>query len=161
MPLLHRRISRVLGYLAIGGIIGPYGLGLLAEESPLIAFVVISDLEGVRALAELGVVFLLFTIGLELSFGRLWAMRRLVFGLGNAQILVTGAVIGAIAFAWGNTPSAAMVLGACLALSSTAIVTQLLVESRRPAIRQPWDRVERSFRLLRPSIFNGRVAPAA
>lgn len=131
VPLLQRRISPVLGYLLIGGLIGPYGLGLLADESPLIALLVISELEGVRALVELGVVFLLFTIGLELSFARLWTMRRLVFGLGSAQILVTGTAIGLIAFAWGNPPGTAVVLGACLALSSTAIVTQLLVESRR------------------------------
>ncbi|MFN3389458.1 MAG: cation:proton antiporter [Allosphingosinicella sp.] len=131
VPLLQRRISPVLGYLLIGGLIGPFGLGLLAGESRLVGLLVISDLDGVRALAELGVIFLLFTIGLELSFAKLWTMRRFVFGLGTAQILVTGTLIGLIASAWGNPPAAAIVLGACLALSSTAIVTQLLVESRR------------------------------
>ena len=69
--MLQRRMSPVLGYLLIGGLIGPYGLGLLADESPLVASLVISEIDGVRALAELGVVFLLFTIGLELSFTRL------------------------------------------------------------------------------------------
>jgi CPA2 family monovalent cation:H+ antiporter-2 len=133
VPLLQRRISPVLGYLLLGGLIGPFGLGLLAGESPLVGKLVITELEGVRALAELGVVFLLFTIGLELSFGRLWGMRRLVFGLGSAQILVTGTLIGIVAYGWGNRPAAAAVLGACLALSSTAIVTQLLVEGRRLA----------------------------
>lgn len=131
VPLLQRRISPVLGYLLIGGLVGPYGLGLLADKNPLVGFLVISELDGVRALAELGVVFLLFTIGLELSFGRLWTMRRLVFGLGTAQILLTGTAIGLIAFAWGNPVGIAVMLGACLALSSTAIVTQLLMESRR------------------------------
>lgn len=131
VPLLQRRMSPVLGYLLIGGLIGPFGLGLLVADSPLIASLVISDLDGVTALAELGVVFLLFTIGLELSFGRLWSMRQLVFGLGTAQIVITAAAIGLIAFFWGNAPGVAVVLGACLALSSTAIVTQLLVESRR------------------------------
>lgn len=131
VPLLQRRMSAVLGYLILGGLIGPFGLGLLAERHPLLDQLVITELEGVRALAELGVVFLLFTIGLELSFERLWGMRRLVFGLGSAQIIVTGSVIAAVALAWGNSPTAALVLGACLALSSTAIVTQLLVEGRR------------------------------
>ncbi len=131
VPLLQRRMSSVLGYLVLGAIIGPFGLGLLAEEFPILQMVVITELDGVRALAELGIVFLLFTIGLELSFERVWGMRRLVFGLGSAQIVVTACVIALIAFAWGNSPTAALVLGACLALSSTAIVTQLLVESRR------------------------------
>ncbi|WP_417318544.1 monovalent cation:proton antiporter-2 (CPA2) family protein [Erythrobacter aureus] len=131
VPLLQRRVSPVLGYLLIGGLIGPYGLGLLAEAFPLAAFLVIDDLDGVRALAEIGVVFLLFAIGLELSLDRLWAMRRLVFGLGSAQILLTGVVIGGVAYAWGNSGPAALVLGACLALSSTAIVMQLLIEKSR------------------------------
>ncbi|MEQ8228703.1 MAG: monovalent cation:proton antiporter-2 (CPA2) family protein [Rhodospirillales bacterium] len=132
VPLFHRiKISPVLGYLVVGGIIGPFGLGLLADEFPPLAHVVISDLEGVKALAELGVVFLLFTIGLELSLERLWAMRRLVFGLGSLQILITGAVIGVIAHAFGNPIPTSIVLGACLALSSTAIVMQLLMQGRR------------------------------
>jgi CPA2 family monovalent cation:H+ antiporter-2 len=117
VPLLQRlRASPVLGYLAVGVVIGPFGLGL------------VEDLEGVRTLAQLGVVFLLFTIGLDLSLERLWTMRHYVFGLGAAQVLVTGTVISAIAWAWGNTAQASLVLGACLALSSTAIVAQLLIE---------------------------------
>ena len=132
VPLFHRiKVSPVLGYLVVGGVIGPYGLGLWADDIPALAHVVISDLEGVKALAELGVVFLLFTIGLELSLERLWAMRRLVFGLGSLQILITGAVIGTIAHAFGNSLAASIVLGACLALSSTAIVMQLLMQGRR------------------------------
>ncbi|MEQ8805266.1 MAG: monovalent cation:proton antiporter-2 (CPA2) family protein [Rhodospirillales bacterium] len=132
VPLFHRiRISPVLGYLVVGGAIGPFGLGLLADDYPVLSHVVISDIAGVQALAELGVVFLLFTIGLELSLERLWAMRRLVFGLGSLQILVTGAIIGAVAFGFGNSAPASIVLGACLALSSTAIVMQLLMEGRR------------------------------
>ncbi|MGV3554807.1 MAG: cation:proton antiporter [Croceibacterium sp.] len=140
VPLLQRRMSSVLGYLVLGAIIGPFGLGLLAEEFPILQMVVITELDGVRALAELGIVFLLFTIGLELSFERVWGMRRLVFGLGSAQIVVTACVIALIAFAWGNSPTAALVLGACLALSSTAIVTQLLVEryGNGPRLRLDW-----------------------
>jgi monovalent cation:proton antiporter-2 (CPA2) family protein len=132
VPLFHRlRISPVLGYLIVGGIIGPYGLGLFADALPVLSYAVISDLAGVQALAELGVIFLLFMIGLELSLDRLWAMRRLVFGLGSLQILITGAIIGLIAWEFGNSVPASIVLGACLALSSTAIVMQLLMQSRR------------------------------
>lgn len=85
-----------------------------------------------KALAELGFIFLLFMIGLELSFERLWAMPRLVFGLGSLQVLITATIIGVIAFRFGNSVSASIVLGACFALSSTAIVMQLLMEGRRP-----------------------------
>ncbi|MGP9820169.1 cation:proton antiporter domain-containing protein [Salinarimonas sp. NSM] len=132
VPLFHRmRVSPVLGYLVVGGVIGPFGLGLLAADFPLLHWVVIDDLAGVQALAELGVIFLLFVIGLELSLERLWAMRRLVFGLGSAQILITGTIIGVIAWEFGNSIPASIVLGACLALSSTAIVMQLLMQRRR------------------------------
>lgn len=132
VPVFHRlRISPVLGYLIVGGIIGPFGLGLWIGDVPVLSYAVIRDIEGVRALAELGVVFLLFMIGLELSLDRLWAMRRLVFGLGSLQIFVTGTVIGALAWAFGNPPSVAIVLGACLALSSTAIVMQILMQGHR------------------------------
>ena len=124
VPLCHRlRISPVLGYLAAGVIIGPFGLR------------VVDDAEGIQVLAGLGIVFLLFAIGLELSLERLWAMRRLVFGLGLAQVLVTGAVIAAIAKAWGNSSQVAIVLGGALALSSTAVVSQLLVERKQIASR--------------------------
>ncbi len=117
VPIFHRlRASPILGYLAIGVAIGPHGFALIA------------DVESVAPLAELGVVFLLFTIGLELPLRRLWAMRRLVFGLGSAQVLTGALVIGAIAYAWGNSLNASIILGLCLALSSTAIVVQLLAE---------------------------------
>jgi CPA2 family monovalent cation:H+ antiporter-2 len=106
---------------------------MLAENWPWIGVATITDLAGVRALAELGVIFLLFMIGLELSIERLWAMRRLVFGLGSLQVIVTGIAIGLIAWGFGNSPAASIVLGACLALSSTAIVMQLLFEQRRLA----------------------------
>ncbi len=91
----------------------------------------ITDVAGVKPLAELGVIFLLFVIGLELSFERLWAMRRLVFGLGSLQVAISALIIGAIAWGWGHAPRVAIILGMCLALSSTAIVMQLLMEGRR------------------------------
>lgn len=132
VPIFHRlRISPVLGYLIVGAIIGPFGLGLLAVDIPWLSYAVISDLQGVQVLAELGIIFLLFMIGLELSLDRLWSMRRLVFGLGSLQIVLTAAIIAFIAWEFGNSPAASMVLGACLALSSTAIVMELLMQSRR------------------------------
>jgi CPA2 family monovalent cation:H+ antiporter-2 len=120
-----------LSFLLIGLAVGPHGLARFAEQYPWLQLFLITDVAGVRALAELGVVFLLFMIGLELSVERLWGMRRLVFGMGSAQILVTGLVIGAIAWAFGNSVEASVVLGSCLALSSTAVVIQLLMEQGR------------------------------
>ncbi|HRP98471.1 MAG TPA: monovalent cation:proton antiporter-2 (CPA2) family protein [Rhodocyclaceae bacterium] len=147
VPLFHRfRVSPVLGYLIIGGIVGPFGLGLFVEHLPWLGYATISDLAGVQALAELGVIFLLFMIGLELSLDRLWAMRKLVFGLGSLQILVTAAVIGLVAWEFGNSPAASTVLGACLALSSTAIVMQLLTERR--ALASPLGRSSFSILLM-------------
>ena len=132
VPLVRRlSVSPVLGFLVIGLVIGPHGAARFADTFPWLSYIVITDLEGVRPLAELGVVFLLFMIGLELSLDRLWAMRRRVFGLGGAQIVVTGVVIAAIASLFDNPLSIAVVLGASFALSSTAIVMQLLAENRR------------------------------
>lgn len=132
VPLMHRlRVSPVLGYLAIGFLIGPFGVALLTDDIGFLRHAVIRDVEGLKVWAELGITFLLFMIGLELSLDRLWAMRRLVFGLGAAQVVFTGLAIGAVAWAWGNSPEVAVILGACLALSSTAIVMQLLAESNR------------------------------
>lgn len=132
IPLMKRvRMSSVLGFLLIGLVIGPYGLARLAEDFPWLNYLLITDVDGVKALAELGVIFLLFMIGLELSFERLWGMRRLVFGMGSAQIIATAIVIGAIAWYFGNSMEASVLLGGCLALSSTAIVMQLLMEQGR------------------------------
>lgn len=129
VPLLQRlRLSPVLGYLLVGALIGPFGLGLLAEHQPWLEQLVISDVDGVRQLAELGVIFLLFLIGLELSPARLWSLRRLVFGMGSLQILITTGAIYAVTRLLGLDPVAALILGTCLALSSTAIVMQLLHE---------------------------------
>ncbi|MBP7062895.1 cation:proton antiporter [Ferrovibrio sp.] len=134
VPLFHRwRVSPVLGFLFAGILIGPQGFGRLAETWPWLLHISITDHAAVQGLAEFGVIFLLFVIGLELSLGRLWAMRRLVFGLGLAQVLLTAGAIGAVAWGFGNPPGVAVLLGACLALSSTAIGMQLLAESRRQA----------------------------
>jgi monovalent cation:proton antiporter-2 (CPA2) family protein len=134
VPVFHRlRVSPVLGFLLAGLAIGPYGLARFADLLPALQYVTIQDIDGVRLIAEFGVMFLLFTIGLELSLDRLWQLRRLVFGLGLSQVLLSAAAIAAIAMMFGNTLPAAIVLGSCLALSSTAMVMQLLQETRRSA----------------------------
>ena len=132
IPVVKRlNVSPVLGFLLIGIAIGPYGLARFVADVPWLSYLLITDTEGVAALAELGVVFLLFMIGLELSLERLWGMRRLVLGMGTTQILVTAFAIGGIAWAFGNPVDASVLLGGCLALSSTAVVIQLLVEKGR------------------------------
>ena len=132
VPLLHRlKFSPVLGYLFCGLLVGPYGIGLLVGQSALAEYIAITDMVWVHAVAEFGVMLLLFTIGLELSFSRLWAMRRLVLGLGSLQILLTAAIIGWLALMFDNSLETSVLLGACLALSSTAIVMQLLREQHR------------------------------
>ena len=90
IPLLQRlRINQVLGFLAVGTVAGPYGLGLLADRYPVMSIFTFPSGEGVSMLAELGVLFLMFMIGLELSAARLWAMRRWVFGAGTAQVILS------------------------------------------------------------------------
>ncbi|CAG7908777.1 hypothetical protein IGI04_039157 [Brassica rapa subsp. trilocularis] len=109
--------SPVLGYLAAGILIGPYGISI------------IRNVHATKAIAEFGVVFLLFNIGLELSVERLSSMKKYVFGLGSAQVLVTAAVVGLIAhYVAGQAGPAAIVIGNGLALSSTAVVLQVLQE---------------------------------
>jgi monovalent cation:proton antiporter-2 (CPA2) family protein len=117
VPLTRRAgFGSVLGYLLAGIVIGPAGLRL------------VTDVEQIANVASLGVIMLLFLIGLELRPQRLWVMRRAVFGLGSAQVLVTGAVIAALAHLTGVAWDGAAVLGAGLAMSSTAIVLPLLAE---------------------------------
>lgn len=131
IPLLQRlRINQVLGFLAVGTALGPHGLGLWAERWPGLSWLTFARAEGVSALAELGVLFLMFLIGLDLSAQRLWGLRRWVFGAGSAQIVLTAVAIGTAAWAFHNGATAALVLGLVLSLSSTAVVVQLLSERR-------------------------------
>jgi len=132
VPLLRRAgVSPVLGYLGAGAVLGPLALGSFIGDYPLLYWFTVIDAKSVTAIAELGVVFLLFLIGLELSFDRLKAMRRLVLGLGGLQLAISFVVISLIALAFGLTPQIAAVLAACLALSSTAIVLELLAQQER------------------------------
>jgi CPA2 family monovalent cation:H+ antiporter-2 len=133
VPLLRRfGISPILGYLAAGALLGPLGLGTFRGELPFLYWLTIVDAASVSRFAELGVVFLLFLIGLELSLQRLITMRRLVFGLGSLQVLTGAVVIGGL-MAWGSgrDPATAIILGACLSLSSTAIVLEILAHQGR------------------------------
>jgi len=113
------RLSSILGYIAAGLIIGPWGLNL------------IGDIGNITRVSEFGVVLLLFVIGLELQPTRLWVMRRLVFGLGTAQVLVCTLALAALAYALGQTPVAAAVVGFGLSLSSTPLVLQVLAERKQ------------------------------
>ncbi|MFD2174957.1 cation:proton antiporter [Rhodobacter lacus] len=132
LPLMTRfRVSPVVGFLVAGLLLGPNSAGRLTEYLPFLGWFTISSQEAVDQLAELGVAFLLFNIGLELSLDRLWTMRRVVFGLGMAQVVLTTVAIALTAWVFGNPIDASLVIGACLALSSTAIVLQLLAEQRR------------------------------
>jgi CPA2 family monovalent cation:H+ antiporter-2 len=130
-PLFVRlRVSPVLGYVLAGALLGPSGLGRLAGRAPWLEGVLLTDIEAIGRLAEFGVVTLMFTIGLELSFERLKSLRRLVFGLGPAQVLAATALIAGAAALAGQRPVAAIVFGAALSLSSTAMVVPALAEAK-------------------------------
>ena len=132
VPILSRLgFSPVLGYLAAGALLGPLGLGSLIQSFPLLYWFTVGDYSDVAGIAELGIVFLLFLIGLELSLPRLLTMRRLVFGVGGLQILLTTALLAAAAAYFGKTLPEAIILGASLSLSSTAIVLELLSKQER------------------------------
>ncbi|HHJ80565.1 MAG TPA: potassium transporter [Candidatus Tenderia electrophaga] len=113
---LHFKLPPILGYLAIGVMLGPYG------------FAVVSDTDHTRALAEFGVVFLLFTIGLEFSLSNLVHMRGAVLGLGGAQVIGTTAIVTIIATYMGMNLESALVLGGIVAMSSTALVIKQLTD---------------------------------
>jgi monovalent cation:H+ antiporter-2, CPA2 family len=132
VPILSRLgFSPVLGYLAAGALLGPLGLGSLIQSFPLLYWFTVGDYSDVAGIAELGIVFLLFLIGLELSLPRLLTMRRLVFGVGGLQISLTTALLAAAAAYSGKTLPEAIILGASLSLSSTAIVLELLSKQER------------------------------
>lgn len=132
VPLFNRfKISPVLGFLAAGVLLGPQGLARLADTLPWLSWLTISDAAQIRSLSELGVAFLLFMIGLELSWERLKAMRRLVFGLGLAQVATCTVALGAVFMLMGQSLVASAVLGMGLALSSTAVVMPVMAERGR------------------------------
>lgn len=132
VPAFHRlKISPIFGFMLMGALLGPDGFARLAAAIPWLSYVTITEREQFEHVAELGVVFLLFMIGLELSFERLKTMRKLVFGMGSVKLgLCAAALAGGILLA-GWSAREALIVGSCLALSSTALVVQVLAEQKR------------------------------
>ncbi len=120
------RISPVIGFILVGLLVGPAGLGAMAAQLPWLNYITISNPDAVEPFAEFGIILLLFAIGLELSFRRLWTMRRLVFGVGAAELLVAALLIGLTLHLIGQSLSGSVALGLALALSSTALVLPLV-----------------------------------
>ncbi len=120
------RISPVIGFILIGLLAGPAGLGSMTGQFPWLNHITISNPEAIEPFAEFGIILLLFSIGLELSFRRLWTMRRLVFGVGAAELLLSALIIGGGLHMLGQGLSGSLALGLALALSSTALVLPLV-----------------------------------
>ena len=129
IPVLrYLKISPILGYLFFGLMIGPHVLGQFVEPSSFLSYLTVTDHHLIHVLAELGIAFLLFMIGLELTFSRLWQLRRMVLGLGLLQIVITGFLIFFVALEFGNYVATSILVGAAFALSSTALVIHFLTE---------------------------------
>src|SRR5437764_11364636 len=121
IPLFHRlHVSSVLGFILVGIVVGPFGLASLAPHLPWLSAITIGEPESIEPIAHLGVVLLLFMIGLELSFERPWVMRRLVFGLGCLQIVVCATALSGAVVLLGHRRISAAVIGLALAMSSSA-----------------------------------------
>lgn len=126
IPVFNRfRITPVIGFILVGLLVGPFGMGRHVFDMPWLHYVTITDPDGLEIFAEFGIILLLFSIGLELSFARLWEMRRMVFGLGSLELIVIAASLTFILAAIGQSFSGAMALGLALALSSTALVLKI------------------------------------
>ena len=120
------RISPVIGFILVGALVGPAGLGALVPRAPWLYYFTISDPASIEPFAEFGIVLLLFSIGLELSFRRLWSMRRLVFGTGPAALVGCAVLVAVALHLMGQGWGGAAGLGLALALSSTALVLPLV-----------------------------------
>jgi CPA2 family monovalent cation:H+ antiporter-2 len=132
IPLFHRlRLSPVLGFMLIGVSVGPFGLAEWTEQVPLLDAITLKRPEVIAPTAELGITVMMFMIGLELSLERLRGMRRLVFGLGLLQFVLCACALAAFAWWVGASPLIAAIVGAALAMSSTAVVVQVLSNEKR------------------------------
>lgn len=116
------KISPVIGFILVGVIVGPFALGSLVPQAPWLFYVTITNPNGMSIFAEFGIILLLFSIGLELSFKRLWAMRRQVAGMGALELAGNGLLIAGALMLFGYRTDASLGLGIALALSSTALV---------------------------------------
>jgi monovalent cation:H+ antiporter-2, CPA2 family len=128
------RITPIIGFILVGILVGPFGLGALVPRYPALEWFTISDQDDFKAIGEYGIILLLFSIGLELSFKRLWKMRQLVFGVGAAQLLGAGVLIAFGLYIAGYGVTAAAGIGIALALSSTALV--LPISGTKSAVGQ-------------------------
>lgn len=155
------RVNPVIGFILVGILVGPFGLGTLVSRFPWLYHVTITDRESIEPFAEFGIILLLFSIGLELSFRRLWAMRRQVFGIGAAELLGSGLLIGVALMAMGQASAGAIGMGLALALSSTALVLPM-AGTQSPVGRSAFAMLLFEDLALVPIIFVlGALAPTA
>lgn len=155
------RISAVIGFILVGALVGPAGLGQLVDRAPWLYYLTITDPESIEPFAEFGIILLLFSIGLELSFKRLWSMRGLVFGVGAAELLGAGLLIAAGLYAIGQPWTGALGLGLALALSSTALVLPI-AGTTSPVGKSAFAMLLFEDLALVPIVFMlGALAPAA
>ncbi|MGT2512871.1 cation:proton antiporter domain-containing protein [Sphingomonas panni] len=155
------RVNPVIGFILVGVLVGPFGLGALVDRVPWLFHITITDRHSIEPFAEFGIVLLLFSIGLELSFKRLWAMRRQVFGLGAAELFGSALLIGVALMALGQATAGAIGLGLALALSSTALVLPM-AGTTGPVGRTAFSMLLFEDLALVPIIFAlGALAPTA
>lgn len=134
VPVLRAvKLPAVVGFILAGIALGPSGFSAFSDQVPILEYVTISDPAAAAPLAELGVLFLLFLLGLELSFQKLWALKRTVFGAGTFQAILSAIIISYGLYLLGLPATEAAIVGLALSLSSTAIVMQLMIENKRAA----------------------------